>query len=147
MLELIVPQHAVLGQNVSLECNFNLDGEKLYSVKWYKDGNEFYRFVPQEKPPALMFVHPGVTAIVRTTANRFLSFSLCPFRFPRETLVMKSRKKERIKFVIYARCLRKRDLSIVSKWGGGRTKIFLPHSAIFRAFRRAQSEGPGIKTS
>lgn len=64
MLELIVPQHAVLGQNVSLECNFNLDGEKLYSVKWYKDGNEFYRFVPQEKPPALMFVHPGVTAIV-----------------------------------------------------------------------------------
>ncbi|KAL0109993.1 hypothetical protein PUN28_013559 [Cardiocondyla obscurior] len=70
MLELIVPQHAVLGQNVSLECNFNLDGEKLYSVKWYKDGNEFYRFVPQEKPPALKFIHPGVTAIVHESSQR-----------------------------------------------------------------------------
>ncbi|XP_071562677.1 uncharacterized protein [Temnothorax nylanderi] len=70
MLELIVPQHAVLGQNVSLECNFNLDGEKLYSVKWYKDGNEFYRFVPQEKPPALKFVHPGVTAVLHESSQR-----------------------------------------------------------------------------
>lgn len=77
MLELIVPQHAVLGQNVSLECNFNLDGEKLYSVKWYKDGNEFYRFVPQEKPPVLVFLHPGVTPIVRiTNFPLFLSLSL-----------------------------------------------------------------------
>ncbi|TGZ37590.1 Uncharacterized protein DBV15_03891, partial [Temnothorax longispinosus] len=70
MLDLIVPQHAVLGQNVSLECNFNLDGEKLYSVKWYKDGNEFYRFVPQEKPPALKFVHPGVTAVLHESSQR-----------------------------------------------------------------------------
>jgi len=75
MLELIVPQHAVLGQNVSLECNFNLDNEKLYSVKWYKDGNEFYRFVPQEMPPVRVFFHPGVTAVVRIT-NDSLSFSL-----------------------------------------------------------------------
>ncbi|KYN31203.1 hypothetical protein ALC56_14471 [Trachymyrmex septentrionalis] len=70
MLELIVPQHAVLGQNVSLECNFNLDGEKLYSVKWYKDGNEFYRYVPQEKPPVLVFLQPGVSAIVHESTQR-----------------------------------------------------------------------------
>lgn len=65
MLQLIVPKHVVLGQNIRLECNFNLDDEKLYSVKWYKDGNEFYRYVPQEKPPAMSFNLPGVTAIVR----------------------------------------------------------------------------------
>lgn len=70
MLELIVPQHAVLGQNVSLECNFNLDGEKLYSVKWYKDGNEFYRFLPQEKPPVMVFNHPGVTAYIHESTQR-----------------------------------------------------------------------------
>jgi len=75
MLELIVPQHAVLGQNVSLECNFNLDGENLYSVKWYKDGNEFYRYVPQEKPPVLVFLQPGVSAVVRIT-NCFHTLSL-----------------------------------------------------------------------
>lgn len=65
MLQLIVPKHVVLGQNIRLECNFNLDDEKLYSVKWYKDGNEFYRYVPQEQPPAMAFNLPGVTAIVR----------------------------------------------------------------------------------
>ncbi|KYQ47855.1 hypothetical protein ALC60_13121 [Trachymyrmex zeteki] len=72
MLELIVPQHAVLGQNVSLECNFNLDGEKLYSVKWYKDGNEFYRYVPQEKPPVLVFLQPGVSAVVHESTQRMV---------------------------------------------------------------------------
>ncbi|KAL6260902.1 hypothetical protein P5V15_008430 [Pogonomyrmex californicus] len=70
MLNLIVPQHVVLGQNISLECNFNLDGEKLYSVKWYKDGNEFYRFVPQEKPPVMVFVHPGVTTNIHDSTQR-----------------------------------------------------------------------------
>lgn len=65
MLELVVPQHVVRGQNIRLECNFNLDGETLYSVKWYKDGNEFYRYVPQDKPPVLVFELPGVTAKVR----------------------------------------------------------------------------------
>ncbi|KAG5318869.1 MOS1T transposase, partial [Pseudoatta argentina] len=72
MLELIVPQHAVLGQNVSLECNFNLDGEKLYSVKWYKDGNEFYRYVPREKPPVLVFLQPGVSAVVHESTQRMV---------------------------------------------------------------------------
>lgn len=67
MLELVVPQHVVRGQNIRLECNFDLDGETLYSVKWYKDGNEFYRYVPQDKPPVLVFQLPGVTANVRIT--------------------------------------------------------------------------------
>lgn len=67
MLELVVPQHVVRGQNIKLECNFNLDGETLYSVKWYKDGNEFYRYVPQNMPPVLVFQLPGVTANVRIT--------------------------------------------------------------------------------
>lgn len=74
MLELVVPEHVVRGQNIRLECNFNLDGEMLYSVKWYKDGNEFYRYVPQDKPPVLVFPLPGVTANVR-----ILSLSLFIF--------------------------------------------------------------------
>lgn len=79
MLELVVPEHVVRGQNIRLECNFNLDGETLYSVKWYKDGNEFYRYVPQDKPPVLVFPLPGVTANVRTTSlSLFHSLTFLP---------------------------------------------------------------------
>jgi len=77
MLQLIVPKHVVVGENIRLECNFNLDNEKLYSVKWYKDGNEFYRYEPKEKPPAMSFNLPGVTAIVRL---HFLSSLALKFR-------------------------------------------------------------------
>lgn len=77
MLELVVPQHVVRGQNIKLECNFNLDGETLYSVKWYKDGNEFYRYVPQERPPVLVFQLPGVTANVRIILYWFFSLVSC----------------------------------------------------------------------
>ncbi|OAD55025.1 hypothetical protein WN48_05650 [Eufriesea mexicana] len=70
MLELVVPQHVVRGQNIRLECNFNLDGETLYSVKWYKDGNEFYRYAPQDRPPVLVFQLPGVTANIHNSTER-----------------------------------------------------------------------------
>lgn len=75
MLQLIVPKHVVLGDTIRLECNFNLDKEKLYSVKWYKDGNEFYRFVPEEKPPAMSFNLPGVTAIIHNSTKRAVVLS------------------------------------------------------------------------
>ncbi|XP_058790644.1 uncharacterized protein LOC131663902 [Phymastichus coffea] len=70
MMELVIPQHVVRGQNVRLECNFNLDNVILYSVKWYKDGNEFYRFVPREKPPVLVFPLPGVTVDIHNSTER-----------------------------------------------------------------------------
>ncbi|CAG9765448.1 unnamed protein product [Ceutorhynchus assimilis] len=44
-----------------MECHYKLEGETLYSVKWYKDGNEFYRYVPRNQPPAQVFALPGVT--------------------------------------------------------------------------------------
>ncbi|XP_012222099.1 uncharacterized protein [Linepithema humile] len=72
MLELMVPKYVVRGETIDLQCNFNLDGEKLYSVKWYKDGNEFYRYVPQEMPPVMVFNHPGVTAIVHNSTERLV---------------------------------------------------------------------------
>lgn len=64
MMQLLIPTHVIRGQNVRLECNFELDSENLYSVKWYKDGNEFYRYVPKEMPPVVDFSLPGVTVDV-----------------------------------------------------------------------------------
>jgi hypothetical protein len=41
-----VPPQLILGQSASLKCSFDLEGSKLYSVKWYKNGQEFYRYMP-----------------------------------------------------------------------------------------------------
>ncbi|XP_046421833.1 uncharacterized protein [Neodiprion pinetum] len=70
MMELLIPKHVVRGQNVKLECNFELDKETLYSVKWYKDGNEFYRYVPKEMPPVINFLLPGVTVDIHNSTER-----------------------------------------------------------------------------
>ncbi|XP_065158335.1 cell adhesion molecule 2-like [Atheta coriaria] len=67
--ELRIPSHAVRNSNVRLECHFELDGETLYSVKWYKDGNEFYRYVPRDMPPAQVFPLPGVTVNIHNSSD------------------------------------------------------------------------------
>ena len=34
-----------VGENVDLICDYELAGEEIYSVKWYKDGQEIFRCV------------------------------------------------------------------------------------------------------
>ena len=43
MLEMIVPTQVMLGERATLHCIFDMEGEELYSVKWYKAGHEFFR--------------------------------------------------------------------------------------------------------
>ena len=38
-----VPKYAIQGKKAVLECPYELDGQNLYSVKWYKNGREFFR--------------------------------------------------------------------------------------------------------
>ena len=33
-----LPSHAILGEDVVLECGYDMEGDKLYSVKWYRNG-------------------------------------------------------------------------------------------------------------
>jgi hypothetical protein len=67
--EVRIPMHTVRDLNARLECHFDLEGEALYSVKWYKDGNEFFRYVPRDQPPAQLFPLPGVTVDVSTHSD------------------------------------------------------------------------------
>ncbi|VVC25491.1 Immunoglobulin-like domain,Immunoglobulin-like fold [Cinara cedri] len=60
LLNVRVPNHTVLGRNTKLECIYDLQGEPLYSVKWYKDGKEFFRYLPKNEPKIQVFEKPGI---------------------------------------------------------------------------------------
>ena len=40
-----VPAYAVQGKEAVLSCDYDLEGQDLYAVKWYKNGLEFYRYL------------------------------------------------------------------------------------------------------
>ena len=39
-------RYAEVGSPLSLSCNYLLEGTTLYSIKWYRDNMEFFRFTP-----------------------------------------------------------------------------------------------------
>lgn len=55
----------IAGENVELICKYEMEGEKLYSVKWYKydpvkGDMEFFRFVPNDTPKAQSLPVEGI---------------------------------------------------------------------------------------
>ena len=38
-----VPEVALAGHSVHLTCDYDLERQRLYQVKWYKGSHEFYR--------------------------------------------------------------------------------------------------------
>ncbi|XP_071535732.1 uncharacterized protein [Panulirus ornatus] len=56
-----VPRYLIVGQRANLRCHLALEGEVLYSLKWWKDGKQFYQYIPQNDPPAVVFTVPGIT--------------------------------------------------------------------------------------
>lgn len=62
------------GDSAYLRCLYELGGERLYSVKWYKDTKEFYRYHPQLNPQFMAFHAPGINvdvSIFRVLKIRF----------------------------------------------------------------------------
>ena len=56
-----MPTYKFITDEAALTCKYDLEGEELYSVKWYKDGNEFYRYIPAERDQKVTtFNMPGV---------------------------------------------------------------------------------------
>ena len=51
----------IIGQPGVIQCSYDLEGSELYSVKWYKDGQEFYRFMPTVSDHRDVFSVAGVT--------------------------------------------------------------------------------------
>jgi len=55
-----IPSHAILNDRVELVCNYDMEGDRLYSVKWYRNGQEFYRYIPTDTPETMVFRYPGI---------------------------------------------------------------------------------------
>ena len=60
-----MPDQLILGQSARLGCDFDLEQSRLYSVNWYKDGKEFFRFMPSMENKVQVFPVEGVNVEVR----------------------------------------------------------------------------------
>ncbi|PNF43632.1 hypothetical protein B7P43_G00687 [Cryptotermes secundus] len=66
-----VPVAVSPGDTVTLHCSYDLEGDPLYTVKWYKGRQEFFRYVPKELPHTRVFPLPGVNVDVsKSGANQ-----------------------------------------------------------------------------
>jgi cell adhesion molecule 2 len=61
MLGVKVPAYIFMGDSVQLFCDYDMQMDKLYSVTWYKDNEEFYRYVPTSKHLKHSFSMDGIT--------------------------------------------------------------------------------------
>ena len=59
-LVLSLPPATPLGQSVTLNCSYHLQGEDLYAIKLYKGRNEFLQFVPDRQDQLKIFPLKGV---------------------------------------------------------------------------------------
>ncbi|XP_055389383.1 putative actin-fragmin kinase DDB_G0287957 isoform X2 [Condylostylus longicornis] len=55
-----VPTAVKRGDDAHLICNYDMENDTLYSVKWYKGRREFYRYTPKENPAMKIFPTTGV---------------------------------------------------------------------------------------
>nr|XP_046910388.1 uncharacterized protein LOC124491736 isoform X3 [Dermatophagoides farinae] len=65
-----IPSPLVVGESAELTCNYDLEDNVLYSFKWYKDGIEFYRYVPRDYPPTQYLKMSGINVDIRKSSKK-----------------------------------------------------------------------------
>ncbi|XP_076325539.1 uncharacterized protein LOC143233293 [Tachypleus tridentatus] len=73
IIKLDIPENVRLAGEVTLSCMYDLEEDNLYSVKWYKDDLEFFRYVPKELPQRQFFPLDGIN-IDFTRSNKDVVF-------------------------------------------------------------------------
>ncbi|XP_055373621.1 uncharacterized protein LOC129606980 [Condylostylus longicornis] len=66
-LKIFVPEAVIMGNAATLSCQYDLEQAALYSVRWYFESEEFYRYVPKETPPTLVFPVSGINVDVSSS--------------------------------------------------------------------------------
>ncbi|XP_014480523.1 PREDICTED: cell adhesion molecule 1-like [Dinoponera quadriceps] len=59
-LTINVPATVRSGDTVTLSCHYDLEGSSLYTIQWFHDNSEFYRYVFDRVPPASSFNVSGI---------------------------------------------------------------------------------------
>nr|XP_022917125.1 fasciclin-3-like isoform X1 [Onthophagus taurus] len=62
-VNVIIPLSIERGDKAIMKCLYDLEGEALYAVKWYKGGKEFFRYAPKETPSMKHFPIAGLRVI------------------------------------------------------------------------------------
>ncbi len=60
MKGIVAPKWVDTGERTKLLCDYDLQRDAIYSLKWYKDGKEIFRYVPTNNPQYKSFRSPGV---------------------------------------------------------------------------------------
>lgn len=53
------PEVVLLGNHLDLHCNYQLE-TALYSIKFYHNGHEFFRYIPRDSVPVTIFPRQGL---------------------------------------------------------------------------------------
>lgn len=69
-----VPRAARRGDSVVLHCLYDLEGDPLYAVKWYKGRAEFFRYTPKEKPPMKLFQIQGLSDLTVDVSTKMKQY-------------------------------------------------------------------------
>ncbi|KAJ2938719.1 hypothetical protein O0L34_g3329 [Tuta absoluta] len=70
-LQIHVPQAVLTGRDAELRCSYELENSELYSIRWYRNMIEFYRFVPKESPATKVFPVAEIKVdVAQSDANR-----------------------------------------------------------------------------
>ncbi|XP_064470866.1 kin of IRRE-like protein 3 [Ornithodoros turicata] len=73
LVRLEMPGVVIRGDPVWLNCSFDLESDELYSVKWYKNNQEFFRYIPSDRPPGQSYGLAGIYVdSSRTTVGNLL---------------------------------------------------------------------------
>uniref|UniRef100_A0A1B6CAG6 Ig-like domain-containing protein n=1 Tax=Clastoptera arizonana TaxID=38151 RepID=A0A1B6CAG6_9HEMI len=69
LIRVRIPPYKIRGDTAVLECLYELEGASLYAVKWYKENEEFYRFVPRVKPALISYMVDGIKVDHKESGN------------------------------------------------------------------------------
>lgn len=60
-VHVVIPKAVRRGEDATLKCEYDLEGERLYQLKWYKGQDEFFRYTPGEgEAPFKVFGLKGI---------------------------------------------------------------------------------------